>query len=151
VTFVAFKAIDSALSGQNGRFDSDTLPPINSIGRAPHAKERSLASMSEPRLFRVIVPVSDIELAAAFYSAILNPTGVRVSSGRDYFKCGEVILACFDPRADGDPWDAAPNPDHIYFSVDDLEESFLRVQTVVHAGLLGGEARDAETRNHCDR
>jgi hypothetical protein len=25
---VAFKAIDSALSGQNGRFDSDTLPPI---------------------------------------------------------------------------------------------------------------------------
>jgi hypothetical protein len=40
---------------------------------------------------------------------------------RHYFGCGGVILACFDPRADGDPWDASPNPDHVYFSVTDLE------------------------------
>jgi catechol 2,3-dioxygenase-like lactoylglutathione lyase family enzyme len=75
-------------------------------------------------LFRVIVPVSDIEAAAQFYSAILGKPGVRVSPGRHYFDCEGTILACFDPRADGDNFDAKPNPDHIYFAVDDLEKVF---------------------------
>jgi predicted enzyme related to lactoylglutathione lyase len=73
------------------------------------------------RLFRVILPVSNIERAAQFYGALLDASGSRVSPGRHYFGCGNVILACFDPRADGDPWDASPNPDHVYFSVTDLE------------------------------
>ena len=38
-----------------------------------------------------------------------------------------MILACFDPQADGDAWEARPNPDHLYFLVDDLEEYFRRV------------------------
>lgn len=76
------------------------------------------------RLFRVILPVSDIERAAQFYGALLNASGSRVSPGRHYFGCGSVILACFDPRADGDLWDASPNPDHVYFSVTDLEGTF---------------------------
>lgn len=84
-------------------------------------------TMPAPRIFRVIVPVFNLEEAAAFYSAVLGSPGVRVSSGRHYFGCGDVILACFDRRADGDPWDATPNPDHIYFSVDDLDEYFRRV------------------------
>jgi predicted enzyme related to lactoylglutathione lyase len=73
------------------------------------------------RMFRVILPVSDIERAAQFYGALLDASGSRVSPGRHYFGCGDVILACFDPRADGDPWDASPNPDHVYFSATDLE------------------------------
>jgi predicted enzyme related to lactoylglutathione lyase len=73
------------------------------------------------RMFRVILPVSDIERAAQFYGALLDTSGSRVSPGRHYFGCGDVILACFDPRADGDPWDASPNPDHVYFSATDLE------------------------------
>jgi predicted enzyme related to lactoylglutathione lyase len=77
------------------------------------------------RLFRVILPVKDIERATQFYRALLGASGSRVSPGRHYFGCGGVILACFDPRADGDSWDASPNPDHVYFSVPDLE-SILR-------------------------
>ena len=50
------------------------------------------------------------------------------SPGRHYFGCGQCILACFDPRADGDPWDAKPNPDHICFAVDEVEEYFRRVK-----------------------
>jgi predicted enzyme related to lactoylglutathione lyase len=80
------------------------------------------------RLYRVIVPVSDIERAKTFYDAVLQADGSRVSPGRHYFGCGGVILACFDPRADGDPRDATPNPDHIYFSVEDLEDTFDRVR-----------------------
>jgi catechol 2,3-dioxygenase-like lactoylglutathione lyase family enzyme len=79
------------------------------------------------RVFRVIVPVSDINGAATFYAAVLGQPGERISPGRHYFGCGGVILACFDPRADGDPWDATPNPDHLYFAVTDLEMFFQRV------------------------
>jgi predicted enzyme related to lactoylglutathione lyase len=83
--------------------------------------------MSSARLYRVIVPVSDIEKAATFYCTVLEQPGVRVSPGRHYFGCGGTILACFDPRADGDAWDATPNPDHVYFAVPNLEACYERV------------------------
>ena len=76
--------------------------------------------MPAPRLFRVIVPVSDIEAAAAFYGHVLGVSGTRVSSGRHYFHCGGTILACYDALADGDPSPVGPSPGHVYFSVDDL-------------------------------
>lgn len=76
------------------------------------------------KLFRVILPVSDIEQAAKFYAAILGVPGTRVSDGRHYFDCGGVILACFSPRDDGDPEEPRPNPDHLYFSVDNLEATY---------------------------
>jgi len=81
-----------------------------------------------PRIFRIILPVSDIDHAARFYSALLVQSGQRVSPGRHYFTCGGVILACFDPRRDGDAFDASPNPDHIYFAVPDLEAVFNRAR-----------------------
>jgi uncharacterized glyoxalase superfamily protein PhnB len=78
------------------------------------------------RLFRVIVPVSDINAAAVFYGSLLGSEGKRVSRGRHYFDCGGTILACCDPRSDGDDVDAKPNPDHIYLAVSDLEDVFQR-------------------------
>ena len=84
--------------------------------------------MAPARLFRVIVPVGDIEAATRFYSSVLGDSGRRISPGRHYFGCGGTILACFDPRADGDDWDARPNPDHLYLAVSDLEDSLARLQ-----------------------
>ncbi|HET7580607.1 MAG TPA: VOC family protein [Bacillales bacterium] len=72
-------------------------------------------------LYRVVLPVSDIEKAAEFYSHLLGMPGKRVSTGRHYFDCGGTLLACFDPMADGDGYEAKPNPEHVYFSVTDLE------------------------------
>lgn len=77
-----------------------------------------------PRLFRVILPVSDIHRAAEFYAAVLGSPGIRVSQGRHYFDCGGVILACFDPKADGDGYEAAPNPEWLYFAVMDIEKTY---------------------------
>ncbi len=74
----------------------------------------------EAHLFRVLLPVTDIEQAVAFYSSILNTPGRRVSPGRHYFDCGGTILACFDPTADGDGYVARPNPEALYFAVSDL-------------------------------
>src|SRR5215218_7811054 len=79
-------------------------------------------------LFRVILPVSDIEHATRFYSALLNIPGHRVSPGRHYFNCGGTILACFDPHADGHRVTPRSNPEHIYFAVPDLESVFQRAQ-----------------------
>lgn len=83
-----------------------------------------------PRLFRIILPVPNIEAAANFYSALLGIPGRRVSPGRHYFDCGGTILACFDPRADGDEFDARPNQEHIYFAVEDLDATFERARSL---------------------
>lgn len=76
------------------------------------------------KLFRVIQPVSDIERAARFYEAVLGEKGMRISNGRHYFNCGGTILACFDPRADGDNYAPKPNPEWLYFAVDDIEATY---------------------------
>jgi len=78
------------------------------------------------KLFRVILPVRAIDPAARFYEQALGIPGKRVSDGRHYFQCGETILACFSPREDGDDFDLPPNPDHVYFAVDDLEAAHKR-------------------------
>jgi catechol 2,3-dioxygenase-like lactoylglutathione lyase family enzyme len=60
------------------------------------------ATVTTPRLYRVILPVADLERAAAFYATVFGTPGVRVSPGRHYFDCGGTILACYDQVADGD-------------------------------------------------
>jgi catechol 2,3-dioxygenase-like lactoylglutathione lyase family enzyme len=76
-------------------------------------------------LFRVILPVSDIERAAAFYARLLDDDGGRrVSPYRHYFDCGPVLLALVDPTPDGAT--ARPNQEHTYFSVAGLEAVHAR-------------------------
>ena len=87
--------------------------------------------MQSPNLYRVILPVPDIERASAFYAAVFDTPGQRVSSGRHYFSCGNTILACYDPVADGDGgqngWRFHPFQ-YFYFAVPDLEAVLTRVQ-----------------------
>jgi predicted enzyme related to lactoylglutathione lyase len=82
-------------------------------------------------LYRVILPVNDINIAEKFYSVVLNDPGERVSPGRHYFKCGGTILACYDPVADGDGidngWKHHFNQ-YFYFSVSDLDETLNLLQ-----------------------
>ena len=77
------------------------------------------------KLFRVILPVHDIDAAAAFYGAVLGEPGRRVSNGRHYFGGEEgAILACYEPGADGDDvgegWKHHPNQ-YVYFAVENLD------------------------------
>jgi predicted enzyme related to lactoylglutathione lyase len=80
------------------------------------------------RLYRVIVPVDDIDGAARFYQSLLDQDGMRISPGRHYFGVGGVILALYNPKADGDPTEPRPNFDHVYFAVDDLDEIHRRAE-----------------------
>ena len=97
--------------------------------------------MPMPRLYRVIMPAGDLESAVPFYSVLLDQEGMRVSPGRHYFRCGDVTLALYSPRGDGDPREPRPNFDHVYFAVDDLEAVFARAQTT---GGLSVETGDGE-------
>lgn len=74
-----------------------------------------------PRIFRVIVPVSDLEAAAGFYARLLDLPARKVDVSRYYFDCGPVILAALDDEG-------PPNPHYIYFAVSDLEEIHARAR-----------------------
>lgn len=77
--------------------------------------------MSEtPGLFRVVLQVSDLDKAVAFYSKLLGSEGRKLRGSRAYFDCGSVILAILDPTPGG--IEPAPNVDDLYFSVKDLEK-----------------------------
>jgi len=97
--------------------------------------------MASIRLFRVIVPVLNIAEAERFYSALLGDTGFRVSPGRHYFDCGGVILALYDPGADGDDQTIRPNAEHVYFAVGDIDAVFARAQ---RTGGLSPEIGDGQ-------
>jgi catechol 2,3-dioxygenase-like lactoylglutathione lyase family enzyme len=91
------------------------------------------------RLFRVIMPVTDIEAASRFYSALFDSPGFRVSGGRHYFDCGGVILAVYDAQADGDRTAVRGNAGHVYFAVPDLEAVFKRAERL---GTLSSQVGD---------
>jgi catechol 2,3-dioxygenase-like lactoylglutathione lyase family enzyme len=76
------------------------------------------------RLYRVLVPVSDIDAAQRFYELVLGSIGTRVSPGRHYFDCEGTVLACLDPQADGDGYDAKQNPEPLYLAVRDLDDTY---------------------------
>ena len=97
--------------------------------------------MSTPRLYRVILPVGELESVVPFYSTLLDQPGMRVSPGRHYFRCGDVTLAIYSPRGDGDPREPRPNFDHVYFAVDNLEAVFQRAE---QTGGLSVETGDGE-------
>jgi uncharacterized glyoxalase superfamily protein PhnB len=86
--------------------------------------------MPAARLYRIIVPVPDVDRAAAFWAAVFETPGTRVSPGRHYFDCGGTILACYDPVADGDDagagWRHHENQ-YVYFAVADLERAAARL------------------------
>ena len=98
--------------------------------------------MSEtPKLYRVILQVSDLDQAAEFYSKLLDTDGRRIHGGfRHYFDCGDVILALVDPAADDET--ARPNPDNIYFSVADIADVHRRAAGLgcLSTGDVHGEA-----------
>jgi catechol 2,3-dioxygenase-like lactoylglutathione lyase family enzyme len=112
--------------------------------RAASSKRSSAATSAQaPRLYRVILEVSDLARAERFYSALLASEGRRIHGSRLYFDCGPVILALLDPTAGGIA--PKPSPGCLYFAVDDLEAVHTRAKRLrclstedVH-GASGGQ------------
>ncbi|MEN0064980.1 MAG: VOC family protein [Myxococcota bacterium] len=89
-----------------------------------------------PSLFRVIIPVPNLAAGRHFYATVLGLEGRQASPGRVYFDCNGVVLACFDPRADGDDFDAQPLREITYLAVTKLEP--VREALVAAGGSLRG-------------
>ena len=89
-------------------------------------------------LFRVVLPVSNIDVAESFYADLFGQQGSRISGGRHYFRCGSVILACYDPWADGDDpaggWKLHPHQ-VLSLAVDDLEATLTHLRTLQGAHI----------------
>lgn len=96
------------------------------------------------RTFRVILPVEDIEGATRFYATLLAVAGERVTSGRHYFDCDGVLLACWDPFADGDPAFPGPNHGPVYLSTTEPLETIH--QRATDAGAVLDPVRGSITR-----
>jgi uncharacterized glyoxalase superfamily protein PhnB len=94
------------------------------------------------KLYRVIIPVKNIEKAVGFYQSLFRKDGMRVSRGRHYFDLGGTILACYDPKADGDDtfdWKFHENQ-YVYISTNNLREVYQSVMEV--GGALTSEIEE---------
>jgi predicted enzyme related to lactoylglutathione lyase len=91
------------------------------------------------KLFRILIPVTDVNRAEKFYAALFGAPGERVSPERHYFMSGEVVVACYAPGADGKPF--RPLETETYFAVADLEAMYKRA-------LGAGAKLSTETQDH---
>ncbi len=84
---------------------------------------------------QLIVTVSDIDRAEAFYSHLLEIPGRRGSPGQHHFDCGGIILTCYDPRAEGESSDVSSAPHQVNFVVGDLKAVLERAKDAGCASL----------------
>ena len=83
------------------------------------------------KLYRVTLPVSNIETATRFYRALLCTPGERISPGMHYFTCGHAVLACYDPSAEGQPAIPHPHAAPLFVALDEMA-----IQVHARAGTL---------------
>jgi catechol 2,3-dioxygenase-like lactoylglutathione lyase family enzyme len=86
------------------------------------------------RLFRVVLPVLDLERAVEFYEAVLGIEADHSAPGRPYFHAGGTILAVVDPSTHEREF--RPNPDITYFALSDLEAVYARARAAGAAPFL---------------
>ena len=80
-----------------------------------------------PKLYRVLLQVSNIAQATTFYARLLDTEGQTIAASRHYFACGSVILGLVNPTREGGDV-ARPNPEHLYFAVSNLEAIHARAR-----------------------
>jgi len=83
------------------------------------------------KLYRIILPVDNIDKAVQFYSSIFEEKGIRVSVNRHYFNLGGIILALMKPEVVNEngnrTWKFHENQ-NIYIAVNDLDSVYERTK-----------------------
>lgn len=88
------------------------------------------------KLHRILIPVRDIDAASRFYGEVFAAPGERVAVNRHYFDGGGVVVGIIDPQKD----DLQPNPEHIYFSMEESLET-VRDTWIGVGGTLQADIR----------
>jgi catechol 2,3-dioxygenase-like lactoylglutathione lyase family enzyme len=92
------------------------------------------------KVFRVMLPVGDIDAASTFYGEVFGSPGERVGVNRHYFDGESVVVACIQP---GDKPAVIPNPEHLYLSTTDPLES-VRDTWTAGGGSIDDDIRDRD-------
>lgn len=83
------------------------------------------------QLFRVTIPVRNIDAAARFYSSLLGNAGERISPAWHYFTFGQAILACHNAAAEGPAMPGTPHSEPLCIAVDEnLEQLLIRARNM---------------------
>jgi catechol 2,3-dioxygenase-like lactoylglutathione lyase family enzyme len=77
------------------------------------------------RVFRIAIPVSQIDRSRAFYERLLGIDVDDTVPSRLYFHCGDVIVALIDWSVEGRA-DLRPTPDNMYLATDELDAVYDR-------------------------
>lgn len=85
------------------------------------------------QLFRVSIPVRNLDVAERFYGRLLGNSGERISPAWHYFQFGQAILACHNAAAEGSKTPHAPHTEPLCIAVDENLQ-----QLVIRAQNLGG-------------
>ena len=91
-------------------------------------------------LYKVILPVTDVDQAEAFYSRLLGVSGRRVSADRHEFDCGGMTLSCL--LAEGEGSGSPVAGETVWFAVGDLDAAFQQ------AAKAGGAMADSQIVTH---
>jgi len=80
------------------------------------------------RVFRIAIPVSQIDASRAFYEQLLGIEVDDTVPSRLYFHCGDVIVAVIDWTLEHG--DLQSTPDNIYVATDELDAVYERAVAV---------------------
>jgi len=78
-----------------------------------------------PRVFRIAIPASRIDVSCAFYETLLGTKVDDTVPSRLYFHCVDVIVALIDWTVEGRS-DLLPTPDNISLSTQELDALYDR-------------------------
>lgn len=93
------------------------------------------------QLFRVSIPVRNLEAATRFYGSLLGHSGERISPAWHYFQFGQAILACHHAAAEGGAVSIPPHSAPLCIAVDDHIEQLL-----IRARALGAIDTDTSAK-----
>jgi catechol 2,3-dioxygenase-like lactoylglutathione lyase family enzyme len=110
--------------------------PIRSYRRRPlesrvERAEREEESAMPPRVFRIVLPVDDLAVAGAFWSALLELPLDDAIPSRHYLATDGAVVVLVDEHEHDTfhglaPRAFRPNPDVVYFAVADLDAAYAR-------------------------
>jgi predicted enzyme related to lactoylglutathione lyase len=114
---------------------------MEGLSKLSHSRLGDSGTPKMTKLFRIVMPVSNLADAVLFYAAILDVPNKQVSAGRQYFDCGGTILCVYNPMLDGDEEDPGRMPTPVYISVSDLEAVHERAKAAGARNLGSIETR----------
>jgi catechol 2,3-dioxygenase-like lactoylglutathione lyase family enzyme len=88
-----------------------------------------MPTVASPRVFRLLLPATDLPKSRTFYASLLGTPGRRVAPGRIYFDCGPVILGILDCSL-VDARERSTPTEAIYLATEDLEGVYERARAL---------------------